>query len=551
MSIMQTLMRRLQASERNTPGQVTTFDELPPAEQYDLLEAFYEGNGLYVGQQSAMYAGGSWVPAMKSLMTCAYRACEFYPKKLWAGPLESALPIVTDNERLPDAIRQVWDWSNWAAKKQVAARWLAIYGDLFINVATQHVGDDPEMPATRVNFELVKPKYVTDFAKDERGIITYIRFDTPQEDRSGDAIRKFTRTEIWTEAGYRRWDSDTTTARKVEQLGAPDVEIAMGQFGKGVDFIPVVHAPFIDEGDLRGAACIMPVLDKLNELNAMVTRRHQMMFRWNKQMLAITGQGKTKDGRVIPAVRVRKSDGVTLDDGETWTVEDDFVMSLPGDADVKSLVPSIDWDALGAAAADMYNEIRRDLPELRYSDLEAGANQSGTALRLMLSDCIDKVLEVRGNAEAALVRADMMAISIAQAHGLEGFNVGSYDAGELAHTFAARDVIPQMIEEVAATTKVFVDMGVPAATALVKYAGWSDDEAAEMAAVLAPAPVSIMERTPQEQALVTEEAVQRAAVEVKPALEAMMNAITDGIEDHLLKTGALEALMAARAPKEG
>jgi hypothetical protein len=126
-------------------------------------------------------------------------------------------------------------------------------------------------------------------------------------------------------------------------------------------------------------------------------------------------------------------------------------LSLPGMAKLESLVPNINYEAALKILQDDMMELERDLPELAYARIseQGGGDLSGRAIRFMLTPAIDRALEARGNAEAALVRANQMALTIGAAAGLFR-GVGTYDAGDFDHSFAARPVITVSEEEEAA-----------------------------------------------------------------------------------------------------
>jgi len=142
---------------------------------------------------------------IRPLRNPAFRVVEFYAAKLWPGVLPDALPIVTENPAITKPIQQVWTWSNWGSEKQAAARWFACYGDMFVKVATREneIGEP-----VRVFLQNLEPQYVTDFDADERGYLTYIRIDIPQQRRDGDEVKAYTHTEVWTKEEYRLWEHD-------------------------------------------------------------------------------------------------------------------------------------------------------------------------------------------------------------------------------------------------------------------------------------------------------------------------------------------------------
>lgn len=396
-------------------------------EMYDLQRAYYDNNGLYDVLQTVLHLVDLQNESLKPLRNPAYRAVEFYPAHLWPGTLPAALPIVTKNAQLAPAIERIWTWSNWAAQKQVATRWLALYGDLFIKVA--------EKPR-RVYLQLIDPRYVPDFETDERGFLTYFRSDVPQVVRDGDETEERTSTEEWDKAagGYRSWLHDKGYGADIDKLGTPDEEKNISEFK--VDFIPVVHVKFHDIGEDRGQGCFQACIDKIDEANRMATRLHGLLFRHNKPDKQLTGEGLDQAGRPIPAPK--------FDDIEvTTSLDKEMVYKLPSGWKLEDIIPNIHYQEALAILQDHMQELEQDLPELAWYRLkERDQELSGRAVRLMLGDAIDRVLEARGNAEAGLVRAHQMAISIGQVAGLFEAGLGTYDSGQLAHSFAERSVIP-------------------------------------------------------------------------------------------------------------
>lgn len=469
--------------------------EQRPTHLYEVLDSYYHANSLYEDVQAAHWERGIWTPGMRGVRNPANRTVEFYASKLWPGTLASpgeelppgetdALPILTDNPNLTNAVRQVWEWSNWGSQKQVAARWLAIHGDLFIKVVgRQSLGQQ------RVYFQLLRANHVSDFDVDERGYITWIRIDVPQTVRANDGgTREMTYTEVWDKAGnsYRQWLHDKGSESDLDRLGAPDVDESMtARFG--IDFVPIVHAKHRDIGQLRGQGAFTHALDKIDEANRQATRLHQMLFRNNTSTWVLKANGNDQQGRPLPPPRLRDAQGNAM----TAAIEigEDTFYALPGNADLTSLVPSLDYDAALRILQDMMLEIEKDLPEMAYFRLREMNQVSGVAVRTLLSDAIDRLLEARGNAEAALIRADQMAITIGAAMRIPILSgVGVFESGDLAHRFAPRDVISLTVTEQAQTEMMEVqtltlkrELGVTTAQVLEEL-GYEDDQIAGMLA---------------------------------------------------------------------
>jgi hypothetical protein len=144
------------------------------------------------------------------------------------------------------------------------------------------------------------------------------------------------------------------------------------------------------------------------------------------------------------------------------------------------LVPNLNY----AAHLDVINaqmrELEEDLPELSYyRQKELGSSITGKAVRLLLSQAVDRTIEARGNIETGLARADAMALTMGVNAGLFR-RIGTYERGDFEHTFAEREVIPFSTQEQAETLKTEVDAGIPLVTA-ARRRGWTEAELKQMA----------------------------------------------------------------------
>jgi hypothetical protein len=443
---------------------------LLPSAWYEMLEEYYLNNGLYDMVNLQMHENAIWAPGMKPLRNPAHRAVEFHVSHLWAGSLKLAFPLVTDNKKLPDAIAKIDEWSNWGNQKQLSARWFANFGDLFIKIAEK--SEDGEV--TRVYKDPIKPKFVTDFDLDERGFITYIRIDVP----AGEDMH----TEVWskTRGGYRLWIHNRSIDTPLEQLGTPVDTKTFEQLG--FDFIPIVHAKFQDIGEPRGVGCFVHALDKIDEANRQATRLHQILFRYNKPTTAVSANAMDASGKPLPPPTLMGRDGNSADSTNPIVQGDDDVWNLPGMATVEQLVPDIKYDAALAILNAQMNELSNDLPEILWYELKDKGELSNVALKTLLGPAVARVLEARGNAEPALVRANQMALTIAGIHNLDGFGgLGSFENGDFNHTFAERDVIPVSAKEKAEMVKVDADAGMPLLFSMKRH-GFSEEEIKEVQA---------------------------------------------------------------------
>jgi hypothetical protein len=441
-----------------------------PREMCRLLRTYYENNGLYDQLRLDLTHIGAERESLRPLRNPANRAVEFYAAKLWPGDLD-ALEIKAEHAAIVTPIQQVWLWSNWRARKQVAARWFALYGDLPIKVVQS-------IDRARVYFQLVRPEYITDFSVDERDYFTAMRLDVPITRIIGGQERAHTRTEAWDKASdsYRVWEHDRPADTPLANLGAP-IETASMTADFGIDFVPFVMAKFRDIGDERGAGCFEHVLDKLDEANRLATRLHQMLFRHAGGMWALENPTMFDSaGRPVPPARVTKNADDEVEVGS------EKMLRLPGGYTLRSLVPEIQYEAALAILESHIQEMERDLPELAYYRLREQSELSGRAIRLLLTDLIDKALEARGNAVDALVRANQMALTIGKQAGIEGFGgVGEYEAGDFTHTIGLPEIVPlSEIEQLETLEKKRDVLSIPA-TILQQEAGYSDEEIAAIA----------------------------------------------------------------------
>lgn len=446
---------------------------------YRMLEAYYLNNGLYENIRPELFANSISTAGIKGFRNPARRAVEFHVTHTWPGGLDQAFPILGANPLLPEALIRIWRWSNWEVKKQVAVRWFALFGDWFCKAAAV---SGPNGEIRRVYLQNIKPEYVSGFESDERGNLTSIRLDIPGGVGAGRIGTLFTpggetHTEIWDlTRGYRAYRHHKPAGVPESSLGAPIERRGLEEFG--IDFIPFTHAPFVDFGEPRGIGVFSPCLDKIDEVNRMATRLHQLIFRFNKPTLAILANSTDPYGRPLPPPRLSPAIGGfgSPDRGE-HPLEDD-VIGLPGTSKVEVLVPGLNYAAHLEAIEAQMRELEEDLPELtyyRYRDL--GANISGRAVRLLLSQAINRTLEARANLESAFIRANKMALTMANNAGLFGKtgSLGSYANGDFEHSFMQREVIPITAEEEANILTAEVSAGVPLELA-ARRRGWHHED---------------------------------------------------------------------------
>jgi hypothetical protein len=457
-------------------------------EMYGRLEsAYYNGqtfDDIIAYIERAM--GANAPRRVKALRSPAFRVVEFYAGHIWPGEsLDEAFTFQTGGSALEKAIRQVWTWSNFGAKRSMFARRYAMLGNLFIGVR-----QSPDK--SRVFFRYLDPRWVTRhlFDDQDRGYLTYARLDIPQErvDDKGDIVN-FWVTEIWDKQRdtYRRWEHEQGAEASPEAMGATTHSGSiMSLFG--IDFIPIVHAQFRDDASGLGLGAYQLQLGKIDEANRLATELHAKLFRHNQPTFVVSANSVDKTGRAMPApvipglegYRQRAANpGITYGTNGTQdtpgavstvdviNVGDEQWIYLPGNATIEDLIPKIAWGDALAVLVDYLGELAEDLPEMVYSQIKSmPGDASGQALRVRLMSAVDRANEARANVIPALIRANQMAITLGQNGNLFD-GLGDFASGRLDHTLSLLPVIPQNELE-----KLDAD-GKRAANAVVKdQAGW-------------------------------------------------------------------------------
>lgn len=452
-------------------GRIDSEDALPQRDMYELLRWYYHNNGLYDNLRMAGHLVGD--VRLKGLRNPAARTAEFFAATVWSGKLETALQIESPNANMIEAIKKLWAWSNWASERQVSVRTAAITGDTYLKAA------QPIDGSMRVYLQRIEPENVTDKDVDERGYITYARIDVPLTVREGEEQKAYVHTEVWDRERVRVWNHQRSIDTAIDQLGDPIQSTELKAWG--IDFVPIVHIRHIDIGGEYGLGAYESVLDKIDEANRQASRLSQMLFRHNSVTWALESNMMDASNRPMPAPRV----GGLAGSGNSESVEvgGEVMLRLPGMAKVVPLVPNLNYDSALAVLESQMFEIKADLPELSFYELHKIGELSGKAIRMLMLPARIRALEVRGNHEAGLIRAQQMALTIGQKLGawerigIDDF--GDFAKGDFEHSFADRPVIPLERGEIAELTKEETGAGMPLVTSL-KDSGWSEDRIDDM-----------------------------------------------------------------------
>lgn len=444
-------------------------------ERVAILRSYYESTAYARLGDAANRRG---VGGLKLIDNPAYQSVEFYPAHLFPGSLSEALPIRLPQDETPEpepgtqeelevvpeqpgepdtgealrgAIRQVWIWSRWESEKQVYARWLARDGEAWLQAATR---EDESGTVTRSYIQMIDVMNVSEFEEDERGNLTWLRLDVPLEDDDGQV---WWHTEVWDKAEdlHRVWIHRLGPDADLEALGDPNPlsesgrdpetgQLVLEETGEvdetitslGFDFVPYVRVPFIDDGGERGIGVYQKFLIPIDEINRAVNRLHDTYFAYDRPRMVLK---RNESGK--PPVDLRP-DVDEDEDGEADEVRvgDEIMYRLPGNASLESMIPTIPYEWGIELIEKRVQRLSESLAEIRFfQDVDQG-DPSGISRRLRLAPAVSRAKEARTNAEAGLIRATQMCLTLGALNGLFD-GIGTYEDGDFDFEIEPREIL--------------------------------------------------------------------------------------------------------------
>lgn len=423
--------------------------------------------------------------ALKTVRNPVHRVVEFYATTMLVGTAREAFRLREAEDGVRKAIWKLWAFSNLDVLKQRIKRLVAKHGIVFVKVVSPQ--DEPI-----VHYQEIKAEHVSDYSKDARGHIDYIRLDIPIDPALEDeadpvkAMEKKTHTEVWRKGkskrdskgnlikqpGYfKQWTRDRdpvdTSVVAEADLGPPDAEFILSESTeKGslrFDFVPFVDIVAMDTGDKWPKPVYDHALPLLEEANKMGTRYSELLFLYNKPHRAVVGIGNDSAGRPYPAPEVPGGKDLVSQVDEDFvafrgqmaallgntkpdeTLGGDIWFGASGNSDIKDVTPNIEFEAQRRALMDVTEEIKKELPEIIYYETRANAEISARALRIVIASALDRTREMQSNIENGFIKGNKMGLTMAQIKGLDGFSegeIGKYSPDEgFAHSFEARDII--------------------------------------------------------------------------------------------------------------
>lgn len=424
--------------------------------RYKIYDAFYNNTAYFdpamLTQLQTMRP--KWYKNIRGVYNPTNRFVTLYQSKIYGGALDmqglidGAIPIEQADDRLREAIVQIWRWSNWQANKSVYVQIGAKFGDVLLKVV-----DDTAHQ--RVRIEVIDPRKVAELHVDEIGAVTYAYIEYERTDN--DTGRTYTYGEEITPETFKTFKNDEPFAYFVDGNGN-----GLSEWPNEYGFVPLVLCQHSPTGLTWGQNGFHAVLDKISEVNDQASLLNDQIRKVINPVWAITGAQKSEVNL-----------GIERDTIPT--------LHLPTNTGIQPLVVPIDITSAGANIRALLDELERDLPELALYRLREQSSVTAPGVKAAYSDAVGRIQEARGQYDATLVTAQQMAIAIGgyrQYEGFSAFGLDDYENGDLRHFIGNRAVIP---DELSLMDKIGVLQGVGGAKKLILAAlGYPDDVIAEL-----------------------------------------------------------------------
>lgn len=375
-------------------------------------------------------------PNVRAIYNPVKRQNDLLTSYVYGGNLDmehlknGAIPIVSKDTAIIDAIRNIFVWSRWGENKSLFVSQGANLGDVFLKVC-----DDRLKQKTRL--EVIHPARVRQIETDSVGnitsaIIQYMRYDEPDLSLQNPGhngynavtslLQWYTYTEVITKDKFSTYKNGELYPFYMDMNGQP-----VKEWDNEYGFVPMVMANHNITGLKFGTNAYYNSTRKIDEVNDAASLLDDQIRKIVIPLLA--------------AINVKKKEDVTVDASD----KDKFVMLyMPEGSDIKPVVSPIDIAGVGGNIDKILAEIERDLPELALQTIRTHGQLTAPGVETAYADAIARIKQARGQYDAALVRALKMAISIGGYNayeGFAGFSLDSYDKGDLDFAIKDRQVI--------------------------------------------------------------------------------------------------------------
>jgi hypothetical protein len=491
--LMTSIRTGYQAARRvyESPAQAyQQYSYINRAGMYELLWSYYS-NSLFDPLSEHIWSvyksNYSLYRNIRPLYNPTRRLVDFYAAQCYPGALSEdggslpdgvalAVPFRDDTpDELKAAIAQFWTWSNWQAKKSLQVRFGCALGDVLIEVT-----DDLEK--RKVTADIFSPSFVSDLTLDSMGNVKAYTLEYQAQEPDGTLYM------------YKK-EVDQEAFRFYKD-GEPFDYGNGAAYDNVYGFVPAVWIKPIDIGGDHGSPVIAGSLNKIDDLNNLVSHTHDQIHKVIGAPLVMWSTG------IIQNIFNTVKRGPTHDFQEpTSDQEDILILQGPTGGRVESLAGNLNLADTMTYINGLLAEIEQDHPELVfYRELRAMSQVTGPAAERLVGDVVSRVAEVQAAFDQANISLFRMAVAIGGMRANSGawgpldqqrakfapFDLGSFAAGDLNLTIMPRPLLSatrleSAMEEQAMWTgvKLATDAGVPLALVL-KRAGWTDEQVQEL-----------------------------------------------------------------------
>ena len=445
--------------------------------RYDLYWAFFENtayNNVH-GWATVYRQYQSLYRYIRGIYNPTYRLGGFWRSHIWGGRLDpeagagkdtpSAIPIDTKHEPLRPAIAQLWQWSIWQVNKNIAS----LYGSILGDVGLQIVDDTKRK---KVYIQIVHPGIIEDVEIDPWGNVKGYKITEQRADpeREGSMV-------TYTETAKRSGNSVMyKTLRNKEPYAWNGVS---GEWSMPYGFIPMVMIQHGNVGLDFGWSEIHAGRGKFQEVDDLASKLGDQIRKMVDAPWLFAGIDS-------PRTRPRVTGEAPTQDRAKPGKEEVPALYGPVGASATPLVAPLDISATTAYIMSLLSELEKDYPELQMDIWSAkGGDVSGRAMRQARQRIETKVVEIRPNYDDPLVRIQQMGVAIGGFHNYDkfsGFDLESYDKGELDHTIGEREIFAkdplddiELEDAFWKAAKSASDAGIPLLIWLERQ-GWTKEE---------------------------------------------------------------------------
>lgn len=351
------------------------------AESQKFLD-WYTGD-TYKTKQIALGQLGEYQATVKALFHPIARAVDLhaaflpgFPSYAFTHDIKSGDGSVAKPGTRPEVeaqIRQILQWSRWAEFGPVYNMNYALKGRAVLTLANRELID----PLRPVVFEVRDPantylEFPDKWSRFPSIMLTvYPSFKVPDKEEEKELAFVYTPEEVLTffdgvPYGY----TDPVTKLEIYVANAPN------SYG----FVPAVESRFGDIGNGAVRNAFSNVIPLIATVNRMATYIMGVMGTYFKPQLFVAGAERG-------------------DEDIEWG---DGIMYAPADSDAKMLLAELDIPGATAFVAQVYKEIKANLPELIFDEIRGINRISTEGLELQFAELISKMTVSRAGQDRAL-----------------------------------------------------------------------------------------------------------------------------------------------------